>query len=737
MFNIINTSDSQKVVLNSNKIITSFALFFLLVFSSISFAQSSINVNKLAKQGEKLIEKEDWLSAYQIFDSIVKSGDPNPYFKFKQGECGLHLTTKKQETIAILEKAWKESPSDHIILYYLGRAYHHDYQFEKAGSCFDKYLAYHDDDQLHIKEAEHYRRYSLNGSKLLKKKNKVEIKNIGSPINTKDDEYVPVLTADENQLFFTYKGERSVGGKQNEKFKSDEKKGSYYEDIYCSKKLANNTWSNPTGIEKDINTKYNDACIALSPDGQELYTFHSDEKNEGDIHKCILKGDIWSEPQPLNKNINTEAWEGSCSVSADGRLFFFSSERPDGYGKKDIYVSAKQTNGEWGPAKNLGAMINSEDDEDDPFISTDGTMLFFSSNGHKSIGGFDVMYSLYKDAKWQDAQNMGLPLNTTDDDRYFVLNAKGDMGFFSSNRDSKEKLNQDIFSYTTNFETEKPILALINGTVFGNDLPIESTIEIIRKKTKSTIGPFHSNAKTGNYLVTLSHDETYSFIIKAEGYADYKEDFIVPHLNFFTDVKKDFHLYRNDFVSTKVKKEDSLTKLIADKVVEVKTKNEIAEKKDSVIPVKELAKTDQNALAAKPIINEEKKQISEETSSTSNLNNVSFILHFDFNKSNINKEEQELNNLLEFLSKNKNYNITIIGHTDEKGSSEYNQKLSERRANAARNFIISNKFSAVKISSTIGKGESELLIPCPSGSCDESVHSKNRRVEIRLISPKK
>jgi outer membrane protein OmpA-like peptidoglycan-associated protein len=702
----------------------SISVFLILFFSpALYFSQATINVSKLAKQGEKFIEKEEWLSGYQIFDSIVKSGEKNPFFKFKQGECGIHLTSKKQETIAILETAWKESPSDHIILYYLGRAYHHDYQFEKANSCFDKYLAYHDDDQIHVKEAEHYRRYCLNGTKLLKKKNNVEIKNIGKPINTDDDEYVPVLTADEAELFFTYKGIKSVGGKQNERFNPDQKNGNYYEDIFYSKKLADSTWSKPKSIEKDINTKYNDACIALSPDGQELYTFHSDEKNEGDIHKCVLKGDIWSEPQPLNKNINTDAWEGSCSISADGRLLFFSSERADGFGKKDIYVSAKQNNGDWGPAKNLGALINTEDDEDDPFISTDGTMLFFSSNGHKSIGGFDVMYSLYKDAKWQDAQNMGFPLNTTDDDRYFVLNAKGDVGYFSSNRDSKVKLNQDIFTYTTNFETEKPVLALIKGSVYGNDEPIESTIEIIRKKTKSIIGPFHSNAKTGNYLVTLSQDETYTFIIKAEGYAEYKEDFVVPHLTFFTDVKKDFYLYRNNFVSAKNKKEDSLTKLIADKIDQISTKKTSVAANDTIKKATEIKeetkKPNDNISSAKPA-----------------LSDVTFVLHFDFNKAVINKDEPELKNLLEFLNKNKGYKIIITGHTDERGSSEYNQKLSERRANAVRNFIVSNKFNASKIAKTIGKGEEELLVACPGGTCDETVHSKNRRVEIKLVVEK-
>ena len=714
-------------LINLNKQIFLFLIICAFVNSNSIIAQSALNVSKLAKQGEKLIEKEEWSNAYQIFDSIVKSGEKNPFFMLKQGICGIHLPGKKKETIAVLEKAYQASPDDHIILYYLGRAYHHDYQFESANSNLDKYLSYHENDPVHTKEAEMYKAFSLNGNKLINAKGNAKIQNIGSPVNTSEDEYVPVITADESQLFFTYRGKQSIGGKQNSDFIIDQKNGSYYEDIYYSKTLSNNSWGKPKSIEKDINTKFNDACIALSPDGQELYTFYSDDDNEGDIHKCVLKGDMWTAPAPLNENINSKAWEGSCSISADGRFLFFSSERPDGFGKKDIYVSSKDENGEWGPAKNLGPTINTEDNEDDPFISSDGTLLFFSSDGHKSIGGFDVMYSIYKDAKWQDAQNMGMPLNTTDDDRYFVINAKGDKGYFSSNRDSKNKPNQDIFTITTNFENEKPILALIKGKVFGNNKPIGSNIEIVRKINNNIIGPFHSNSKTGNYLVTLSQNETYVFTIKAEGYEVYTEEFTVPILNVFTEVKKDFHLYKKDYLAAKKSVDTTLNELFSKKIIASNNNQEIKKSDEQV------ALTNNKSSSESKNNELKKNEVTDETSKNSTFENATFNLHFDYDQSLVKTEEQELKKLMEFLNNNQNYRLIITGHTDERGSETYNQSLSVRRANAVKNLLLNNKVKLKSVSQTIGKGESDLLEKCPSENCDETLHSKNRRVEVKVM----
>lgn len=523
-------------------------LIVLFTTTLIKAQPKTDNVKRLNEDAEVFMEDEDWDMAYACYDKLTNLEPTNPYFKFQKGRCGLHLPDKKIETISIFEEVRKQSPDDNVILYFLGRAYHTNYKFEEAIKYFDEYLATDPKDIEFKEEAAHYKDNSIFGQNLTKTMVEADIKNLGAPINTSENEYVPVISTDESMLIYTYKGKRSIGGLQNEKFKPD-LEGVYYEDVFVSKQQKDSTWGEPGGISEFINTNHNDASIALSPDGQELYTFYSDKKNGGDIYICHLLGDTWSKPEALSANINTEFWEGSCSITADGKNLYFASERPGGYGKKDLYVSQKQADGSWGPAENLGPTINTKYNDDDPFIHPDGITLFFSSQGHKSIGGFDIMYSIKKDGRWIEPTNMGYPLNTTDDDRYYVITAKGDRGYFSSNRNSIGGTgNQDIYTVTPGIIGERPILAMVLGHVYGNDEPIEAKLEVIKKSTGEVIGPFSSNKKTGKYLVALSPGENYTFKIKAETFPDYQEDLDIAKLTKFIEIHKDFHLAKNGFI---------------------------------------------------------------------------------------------------------------------------------------------------------------------------------------------
>lgn len=554
-------------------------LLFLLV-GAVKAQPKNEKISRLAEDAEIYMEDEDWDKAYETYDKIIQIDNSNPFFKFRKGVCALRLADKKEETIKLFEEVLKESPEDKIVLHFLGRAYHHNYQFTEAIKYFDEYLASGPVDEQYIDEANQYKTNSLFGINLTKTMVEADIKNLGPPLNTNDNEYVPVISADESMIIYTYKGSKSIGGLQNEKFKKDEH-GVYYEDIYISRKNNDSAWSEPESIGENINTNHNDASIALSPDGQELYTFYSDEKNGGDIYVCVLEGDSWSKPVALNSNINTPYWEGSCSITADGKQLFFASERPGGYGKKDLYVSTKKGDGTWGPAENLGPIINTKNNDDDPFIHPDGITLFFSSQGHKSIGGFDIMYSIKKDGKWIEPTNMGYPLNTTDDDRYYVITAKGDRGYFSSDRNSKQSGgHQDIYTVTPGVVGEKPVLAMVIGHIYGNDIPMEASVEIIKKSSGEVIGPFHSNKKTGKYLVALSPGENYTFKIKVATFADYQEDFDIARLHKFVEIRKDFHLVKDGYVDPHLQDLKKLNEMLTgmlDTVTSVASYNKIVD----------------------------------------------------------------------------------------------------------------------------------------------------------------
>lgn len=526
-------------------------IFSFLCLSVFTYAQKE-NVTRLAEDAEEYMDDEDWDKAYLAYDKLVRLDPKTPYFKFQKGKAALRLPSKKEETIQLFEEVRKESPEDLIVLYFLGRAYHSNYRFDEAIKYFDEFLATDPKEGYFKEEAIHYKDNSIFGKNLTKTMVEADIRNLGAPVNTDENEYVPVISTDESMLIYTYRGTKSTGGLQNPKFKPDPD-GIYYEDILISRRSSDSTWGEPEGISEYINTNHNDASIALSPDGQELYTFYSDKKNGGDIYVCHLLGDTWSKPEALGPNINTPAWEGSCSITADGKSLYFASERPGGFGKKDLYVSRRQEDGSWGPAENLGPTINTKYNDDDPFIHPDGITLFFSSQGHKSIGGFDIMYSIKKDGRWIEPINMGFPLNTTDDDRYYVITAKGDRGYFSSNRKSTGGSgNQDIYTVTPGIIGEKPILAMVVGIVYGNDVPMEAKLEVVKKSTGEVIGPFNSNAKSGKYLVALSPGENYTFRVKADTYPDYEEDLDIAKLSKFVEIHKDFHLAKDGYIDPHV-----------------------------------------------------------------------------------------------------------------------------------------------------------------------------------------
>ena len=324
------------------------------------------------------------------------------------------------------------------------------------------------------------------------------------------------------------------------KFRPDPEEGEYYEDVFIST-LVEENWTTPEPIGPNINTKMHDAAIALSPDGQKLFIYKSTNKDKGDIFMSSLNGSDWGVPQRLGKTINTKYWEGSVSISADGNTLYFASEKPGGFGGRDIYVSRKLPNGEWGPAENMGPKINTQYNDDAPFIHPDGITLFFSSEGHNSIGGYDVMYTVYKNGMWDDPINLGYPLNTTEDDIYYVISADGEKGYFSSNRKGGYG-QQDIFVATPGFLGQKPVLALVFGVVSANNKPANATISVSNNETGENVGTYQSNSATGKYLIALTPGVNYKVAFEFEGMNTHIEYVNVKKLDTYVQVEHDIKL---------------------------------------------------------------------------------------------------------------------------------------------------------------------------------------------------
>jgi len=521
-------------------------------YSTLLLFMFCINNNTIAQTQEELEIKAyaalnygDYESAYRQFDALSAKYPKKEDYKIKLGISCLRYPEKKERAIEIFQSLKDSKAIDAD--YYLGKAYHVNYKFTEAKPLLSAFIqrvgkkATKEDKEL-IDDAELTIKNCDNGLMLINNKIIADIQNMGSPINSDEDQYVPAITTDESIMIYTYRGKKSVGGRLNTKLEKDLVEGEYREDVFITYNMGEGVYSDPIPLP-GINTNGNDASIAMSPDGQRLFVFYSDAKNEGDILLSKLDGTKFSKPIPLNKNINSDAWEGSCSISADGRFLYFASERMGGLGGRDIWVS-EQVNGDWGPAVNMGPNINTPYDDDDPFIHPDGITLFFSSKGHQSIGGYDIMFSIKKDNQWIAPQSMGLPLNTTEDDRFYVINDEGTKGFFSSNRAGSGGFGKhDIYMVTPGILGEKPVIALLKGAVYADDKPVEAKIEVLKISQKQAIGPFLSNKTTGKYLMALSPGFVYRIKVVAEGFESLEEDLDIENLNKFMETNKDFYLY--------------------------------------------------------------------------------------------------------------------------------------------------------------------------------------------------
>lgn len=557
-------------------------LLFVLIFVSGSMASQNKDIKEEAAY---YFEAKDYKKSYELYDKLYTQVPKNFEYKFRLGYSSLFYPEKKARAIEIFEDIKRTDKSPDVD-YYLAKSYHVNYRFDEAIASYETFIVAKGDkiteeDKPFMDDAKLGVANCKNGKELISKKIVADIKNIGSPINTEETEGVPVISADESIMIYTYIGKKSTGGLLDDFLKEDKQEGTYHEDIFISTRTNDSAWNQPLGITS-LNTNANDAAVALSPDGQTLFSFVSDVKNPGDLYLSNLSGSEWSKPEKLNANVNSEFWEGSCSITADGRYLYFASERPGGLGGRDLYVSEK-VSGDWGPAVNLGPSINTQYNEDAPFIHPDGITMFFSSEGHKSIGGYDIMYSIKKENSWIEPLSMGIPLNTTEDDRYYVINAKGDVGYFSSNRGGAGgKGQQDIYTVTPGILGEKPILALLKGSVYVNDKPSEAKIEIIKKETKELIGPYYANSKSGKYLMAISPGSGYIVKIMVEGMETIEEEIDVEKLQKFVEIKKDFYLYTPGFES---KKNQISVKTILDSIVNT-TPNPETFKNDAPISVK-------------------------------------------------------------------------------------------------------------------------------------------------------
>jgi flagellar motor protein MotB len=349
--------------------------------------------------------------------------------------------------------------------------------------------------------------------------------NLGDSINTPGDEYWPSITVDGQTLMFT----REIAtGRSMPKTQ---------EDFYFSH-LSNSSWGRAFNAGYPLNTSSNEGAQSLSSDGSYMY-FTACEKPDGqgscDIYYSSFDGNRWSVPENIGKTVNTHGWETQPSISANGKMLFFVSNRAGGYGGMDLWYSVMNADGRWGTPVNLGAEINSIGDEMSPFIHFDGKTLYFSSNGRAGMGGYDIFFARMKDdTTWNDPKNLGYPINKFNDELGLIIDASGQNAYFSSKHDNEH--GKDIYTFPV-YEAIRPDpVSYFKGKVYDRITGklLSANYELVSLSTSQIIVSGKTDI-AGTFLVCLPSDHNYGLNVNKDGYLFYSDNFMLAGIHSATE----------------------------------------------------------------------------------------------------------------------------------------------------------------------------------------------------------
>jgi len=434
-------------------------------------------------------------------------------------------------------------------------------------------------------------------------------------------QYFPVATADQQELIFT----RRISN-DNE---ADE-------DLVVSRKNKNGRWMSPISISKNINSRWNEGTCTISADGRKLI-FTSCIGREGfgscDLFQSIKIGDEWTTPVNLGPNVNTADWESQPSLSADGRMLYFVSDRRGGLGRRDIWVSYLSDNGIWMKAENAGKQINSQYDEISPFIHANNKTLYFASNGLPGFGGYDLFYvERTPDNSWSKPVNVGAPINNHQDQFSLFITADGNKGYYVHEEQVKEGYDASKIyeisipdKFRVKFRSN-----YVEGVVRAKESKdkLAADIELININTNEAVSFVRSDSVSGEYLMVLTQGAEYALYVNKKGY-------LFQSLNFNYSEVENFEPIELDIELEKIKE-----------------------------------------------------------GSVSVLKNIFFDTDkYDLQEKSI----TELQKIIRFLSDNPSTRIEIGGHTDNVGSVAYNRQLSENRAKSVYTYLTKNGIDPKRI----------------------------------------
>ncbi len=573
-------------------------------------------------------------------------------------------------------------------------------------------------------------------------------------VNSPYPDYGPVFSPDGKKLYFT---SRRAGGASKE---TDDDLH-FFEDIYVATKDSAGVWGNVTMV-KELCTPGHESVLSISEDGRILII--SKGEGNGDLYMCqkVALGK-WSEPVPMGKNINTSSRETGAFITGNGQKLYFCSDRSGGFGGMDIYLSERRSNGKWGSAVNLGPKVNTIFDEDAPSISKEGDKLFFSSKGHKAMGGFDIF-----SAKWdatnqmfKSPENLGFPLNSADDDNTYITSPDSGLAYYASFKENGAG-DLDIFHLMAGApipDTIKKEREEFKELAKDNIPLMEDRINSVSKDTSAVDAQeadrIAKNEKMANEAIDKSEPEKKDFEVKlienepiasvenGMGYFMYDPNKDLKNSSsesketavriLVMDTETRIPLDGNVVFTDQDTKEKITPKRVRNGVFEVILKNKV--NKDLMVSIEKEGFHFKNILINVPPASSQKNifvtRNIELKRHTLNKPRVLRNVYFDFDQAELSdRSHDELEMLQKMLSENEKLIIEISGHADFLGEDEYNDKLSKARADKVVSYLASKGIDKSRLRAQ-GYGEKK---PAPGTDTSEEGRSLNRRTEFMIMA---
>lgn len=653
-YSLINRIFEKSVNFHFGKVARLIALITLFIFTFDSFSQSLSTQNKksikLYGKAEDALIDRDFRRAIELFQNSIKH-DANfresylrlaTIYKLYQNPDSSKMYFKGYVSVTPNEKvSWKIWKNLAFLHFESG-------EYGQAKIAVEELLR---DKPEHINDPElKLLKESIEFSLLaLINPADIEVEALPEEVNSYQLQYFPVLTVDGGTLIYT---------------KRDSNHPNADEDIVFSYKSGKG-WTPSQTISKRINTELNEGACSVSADGRVLIFTSCDESRtfgNCDLFISQKEGEEWSKPQNMGSTINSKYWDSQPSLSGDGHTLYFSSNRPGGFGKRDLWVSALK-NGSWSKPTNLGVNINSFKDETTPFIHSNTEALFYSSNSIPGLGGYDLFLSKKQNNIWGQPKNLGYPINSHNDEVSIFVEANGSDAYYS-----QEKLEKGAMasSRIVRFDFPSDSFGLnkssyITGVVTNieTDQPINADLKLMNLNDSLDFYITNSDSSSGRYFLTVTEGKEYGIFVERKGF-----------------------LFENTSFQAS-----------ANTVIDPDTVN----------------------IALRPF----------KMGQMVTLQNI----YFEFDQYQLNpKSIHELRRIVDFMKRNLEVSFEIEGHTDNQGSEPYNLALSQKRADAVKEFLIKNGITKPRLQ-TKGYGSSKRI----KFDSSEIANQMNRRIVFRVL----